>query len=85
MDAFYSHGKFLITGEYLVLKGALALAQPLRFGQHLDVKKTSVPVLQWKSFDADGQVWADMNFSLPDLRIQEDNNVIRQDFRQKNC
>ncbi len=69
METFYSHGKFLITGEYLVLKGALALAQPLRFGQHMDVKKTTEPILHWKSLDVAGNVWADMTFSLPDLKI----------------
>lgn len=83
MDSFYSHGKFLITGEYLVLKGALALAQPLRFGQRLTVKKTSAPVLQWKSFDVDGQVWADMNFSLPDLNILPHSNANNKIFNKK--
>lgn len=83
MNVFYSHGKFLITGEYLVLKGALALAQPLRFGQGLNIKKTSVPTLQWKSFDADGQVWANMNFSLPDLKILAHSNTINRIFNKK--
>ena len=35
---FKSNGKFLLTGEYLVLKGATALALPLKFGQSLDVE-----------------------------------------------
>jgi mevalonate kinase len=34
---YYSNGKFLISGEYLVLKGAAALAVPLKFGQSLEV------------------------------------------------
>ena len=34
---FRSNGKFLLTGEYLVLKGATALALPLKLGQSLDV------------------------------------------------
>jgi len=55
METYYMHGKFLITGEYLVLKGALALAQPLRFGQHMDVKKTTEPILHWKSLDVAGK------------------------------
>jgi len=33
----YSNGKFLISGEYLVLKGATALAVPLKPGQSLEV------------------------------------------------
>lgn len=51
MPEFYSHGKFLITGEYLVMKGVPALAVPLRPGQKLTVcpapEKNS---LLWKSF-----------------------------------
>ena len=38
MSRYYSHGKFLLTGEYLVLKGALALALPLKLGQSLSVE-----------------------------------------------
>ncbi|MDT8393743.1 MAG: GYDIA family GHMP kinase [Bacteroidales bacterium] len=35
---FYSNGKLLITGEYLVIKGALALAVPCAMGQEMIVK-----------------------------------------------
>lgn len=38
MNRFYSHGKFLLTGEYLVLEGALALALPLKLGQTMTVE-----------------------------------------------
>ena len=51
---YYSHGKFLLTGEYLVLKGALALATPLKFGQSLTVKTVSEPSLQWDAYKPDG-------------------------------
>jgi mevalonate kinase len=34
-DNYYSRGKILLTGEYLVLKGAYALALPLKLGQSL--------------------------------------------------
>ena len=33
-----SNGKFLLTGEYLVLKGATSLALPLKFGQSMEVE-----------------------------------------------
>ena len=36
---FYSNGKLLITGEYLVLDGAKAFALPTKFGQNLIVEK----------------------------------------------
>ncbi|MBR4157089.1 MAG: hypothetical protein IKU01_10415 [Bacteroidales bacterium] len=35
---YKSNGKFLLTGEYLVLKGATALALPLKFGQSMNVE-----------------------------------------------
>jgi mevalonate kinase len=54
---FYSNGKLLITGEYLVLDGAKALALPTKFGQNLIVEKTSNQEIKWKSYDADGSVW----------------------------
>ncbi len=38
MSLYQAHGKFLLTGEYLVLKGALALALPLKFGQSMSVE-----------------------------------------------
>ena len=38
MNCFKSNGKFLLTGEYLVLKGATALALPLRLGQSMNVE-----------------------------------------------
>ena len=49
MSRYYSHGKFLLTGEYLVLKGALALALPLKLGQSLDVSlaDTDTHRLHW--------------------------------------
>jgi hypothetical protein len=34
-QTFYSNGKLLITGEYLVLDGAKAFALPTKFGQSL--------------------------------------------------
>jgi len=39
VETFYSRGKLLLSGEYLVLKGAKALALPLKFGQTLEVEK----------------------------------------------
>lgn len=42
-------GKFLLTGEYLVLKGAKALALPLKFGQTMDVSSIDTPHCIWIS------------------------------------
>ena len=38
MSTFTANGKLLLTGEYLVLKGALALALPTKIGQTLTIQ-----------------------------------------------
>ena len=53
MSQFQAHGKFLLTGEYLVLKGALALALPLKLGQTLSVETCHGAYLQWDAFKPD--------------------------------
>ena len=49
MSHYQAHGKFLLTGEYLVLKGAVALALPLKLGQSLQVSlaDTDTHRLHW--------------------------------------
>ncbi len=62
---FYSNGKLLITGEYVVLDGALSLALPTKMGQFLDIESIeNNKIIKWKSFDADGSIWfeADITF-----------------------
>ena len=54
MSLYQSHGKFLLTGEYLVLKGALALALPLKLGQTLSVETCYGASLQWDAYKPDG-------------------------------
>ncbi len=49
MSHYQAYGKFLLTGEYLVLKGALALALPLNLGQSLEISlaDTDTHRLHW--------------------------------------
>ena len=54
---FYSNGKLLLTGEYLVLDGAKALAIPTKFGQDLLVEPIQEPELIWASFTNTGDCW----------------------------
>ncbi|WP_374174736.1 GYDIA family GHMP kinase [Flavobacterium tructae] len=54
---FYSNGKLLISGEYLVLDGADAFALPTKFGQNLVVENGTNHEISWKSYDFDGQLW----------------------------
>lgn len=54
---FYSNGKLLITGEYLVLEGAKSLALPTKFGQYLKVSSGDLGQIHWTSFDFDNSIW----------------------------
>lgn len=66
-QTFYSNGKLLITGEYVVLDGALALALPTKFGQDLVVEKGTNKEIVWKSFDSDGSLWFEATISFSDI------------------
>jgi mevalonate kinase len=66
---YYSNGKLLLTGEYLVLDGAKSLALPTKFGQDLVVKKIKEPQLIWGSFSDTGECWFEAVFDLPKLRL----------------
>lgn len=66
---FYAHGKLLLSGEYFVLDGALALALPTQRGQFLEVtvQADQLPGLHWESYDADGSLWFKGMFDLAEL------------------
>lgn len=57
----------MITGEYLVLDGAKALALPTKFGQNLIAEKNGNHEIKWKSFDADGSVWFEETIPFSDI------------------
>lgn len=56
-EIYYSNGKLLLTGEYLVLNGAKSLAVPTKFGQSLEIISASDKKINWKSYDIDGSIW----------------------------
>ncbi|KIO53806.1 GYDIA family GHMP kinase [Flavobacterium hibernum] len=64
---FYSNGKLLITGEYLVLDGAKAFALPTKFGQNLIVENGSNQEIQWKSYDFDKHLWFDDTITFSEI------------------
>ena len=64
---FYSNGKLLLTGEYLVLNGALALAIPTKYGQSLTVERYDEGQLRWESFDDLGNLWFESTPTLNDV------------------
>ena len=67
-NTFYSNGKLLITGEYLVLNGAKALALPTKFGQYLRVASCAEKKIFWTSLDADKSVWFETEFTFEEIR-----------------
>lgn len=64
MNSFYSNGKLLLTGEYLVLDGAISLAVPTKYGQTLQVKPISENKITWNSFDENENLWFSKEFDL---------------------
>lgn len=64
---FYSNGKLLITGEYLVLDGARAFALPTKFGQNLIIQNGSNQEIQWKSYDFDDHLWYEDTISFSEI------------------
>lgn len=68
---FYSNGKLLITGEYLVLDGAKAFALPTKFGQNLVVEKANNQEITWKSYDSDESIWFEDCFSFSEIIAQK--------------
>lgn len=71
---FYSNGKLLLTGEYLVLDGALALAIPTRYGQSLMVEPTTDAHLSWESYNQEGSLWFRTMFTIDEGKIIMENH-----------
>lgn len=61
----HANGKILVSGEYLVMKGAIALAVPLKAGQELHLEETGeTGILRWEAYDTTG-LWFSGSFSIP--------------------
>ncbi len=63
--SFYSHGKLLITSEYLVLDGVKALAIPTKKGQWLHLEENNTHTITWQSLDMGGNCWFETIIKLP--------------------
>lgn len=71
----------MLTGEYLVLNGAEALAVPLRLGQQMNVYTSihSENTLKWTSEDTDGEFFKG-EFSLEDFSILSCDDSVAAEF-----
>lgn len=65
---FRSNGKLLISGEYVVLDGADALAIPTKKGQSLTVENTEKDTISWKSFKDSGELWLDFDVAFAEIK-----------------
>lgn len=73
---YRSNGKLLLTGEYLVLDGAKALALPTVKGQVLKVNPSLEKHIQWDAYTLNQEKWLSITFSFTngELSILESNN-----------
>ena len=72
IKCFYSNGKLLLTGEYIVLDGASALAIPTKKGQSLEVEEIeNKNVIQWTSYDFLGNRWFESRFSFDEIKRKQ--------------
>ncbi|MGB3774224.1 MAG: GYDIA family GHMP kinase [Leeuwenhoekiella sp.] len=67
--SFYSNGKLLLTGEYLVLDGAKALAVPTKKGQSLTVENISENGIFWSSLDEHKNCLFETKIDFKELKI----------------
>ena len=78
MMTYRANGKLLLTGEYLVLKGALALALPTKLGQTMSVETMHAPSLQWDAYKPDGP-WFSATLSPETLEVVETDDQFKAD------
>jgi mevalonate kinase len=79
---FYSHGKLLLTGEYLVLKGAKAIALPLNLGQSLRITEQNIHEIEWETYELDKLVFT-ARFHLENFDTLETTDAEKASYLQK--
>ena len=66
----YSNGKVILTGEYVIIDGALSLAAPTKFGQHLKFQENLSNFINWKSKNFDGNIWFECLITSDTLKVK---------------
>lgn len=84
MQKYHSNGKLLLSGEYLVLQGARALALPLKLGQSLDVTtiNDSNGMIHWDAYTPKG-FWFASIFSKHDFTVHASDDMDKADNLSK--
>jgi len=73
-----ANGKFMITGEYIVLRGAEALAVPLRFGQSVLLVPNDGEAVYWEGFEPKGK-WFETAFHAETLKVLMGEDAAKSD------
>ncbi|HSM64371.1 MAG TPA: hypothetical protein VK833_10575, partial [Gillisia sp.] len=84
MTTFRSNGKLLITGEYVVLDGAVSLALPTKYGQSLSIEKSSKKGINWIAKDHENKSWLTAFFSIDDLVLAPDISESKTKISEEN-
>jgi len=70
---YYSNGKLLISGEYAVTDGALALALPVKYGQSLEIDTNcNSDTLRWEAY-VKNKLWFFVDYNIENLSIIKTN------------
>lgn len=80
---FYSNGKLLLSGEYVILDGAVGLAIPTKYGQSLQVSEHEQSSIEWKSIAADGSIWFETELDALSLEIKHSSDLYTAKTLQK--
>ena len=84
MTKYHANGKFLLSGEYLVLQGARALALPLNLGQSLEVTTIDDAngMIHWDAYTPKG-FWFASIFSKHDFTVHASDDMDKADNLSK--
>ncbi len=77
-QTFHSAGKFLLSGEYLILDGAVGVGLPCTLGQSLTIEiQTGSGQIFWESMTKDGDVWhtVHLQYSASELDLVQSTNA----------
>ena len=66
---YHARGKLLLTGEYVVMQGALALACPTRHRQSMYITQNHPGHIHWKALTPHGLVWLEAEWSWVDTDL----------------
>jgi mevalonate kinase len=82
-ENYYSNGKLLLTGEYLVLRGAEAMALPLKLGQSLQVQEKGLSGhIRWNSYYQEKTIFNGL-FSINKKQFISSSDKLISNFLEK--